>query len=197
MGLTTVLEPIDNLDICVDSLKMVTVASGQNLPRGRVVQLTGQFAAGAGVAGTNTGDATMGTPTAQDSASIGTFTVLFTAATVFHVINPSGVRLKDGATGVAYLDQVGFTITAGSTPMVAGDSFTIPVTLSGTAKVTSFTTGSKPYSVMYDAVDATGGAVIGKAYREAELKASECTFGTGTLAEVQDALDALDIHLMG
>ena len=196
MALTTVLEPIDNLDICVESLKQVTVASGQNLPRGRVVQLTGNFTAGAGVAGTNTGNATMGTPTAQDSARIGTFTVIFTAATTFYVINPSGVRLKDGATGVAYLDQVGFTITVGATPMVAGDSFTIPVTLSGTAKVTSFTTGSEPYTVMYDAVDATGGAVVGRAYREAELKASEVSFGTGTLAEVKDALDFKDIHLM-
>lgn len=196
MPRTEVAYAQDNLDICVESLKDVTVASGQNLPRGRVVQLTGQFTAAAGVAGTNTGNGTMGTTTAQDNADIGTFTVLFTAATVFHVINPDGVRLKDGATGVAYLDQVGFTITAGGTAFVAGDSFTITVTLSGTAKVTSFTTGSKPYSVMYDAVDATSGAVAGKAYREADLRAANCTFGTGTLAEVKDALDALDIHLM-
>lgn len=196
MPLTQVLEPQDNLDVCVESLKFVTVASGQNLPRGRVVMLTGQFAAAAGVAGTNTGNGTMGTTSALDNASIGTFTVKFTSPTVFYVINPNGVRLKDGATGTAYSDQVGFTITAGGTAFVAGDTFTIAVTLSGTPKVTSFTTGGVPYSVMYDAVDATGGAKIGKAYREAELKASECSFGTGTLAEVRDALDALDIHLM-
>lgn len=196
MPLTSVDTTQDNLDICVESLKNVTVASGQNLPRGRVVQLTGQFTSAAGVAGTNTGNATMGTTTAGDNASIGTFTVIFTAATTFYVINPAGVRLKDGATGTAYSDQVGFTITVGATPMVAGDSFTIAVTLSTSPKVTSFTTGSKPYTVMYDAVDATSGAVIGKAYREAELKASECSFGTGTLAEVRDALDALGIYLM-
>lgn len=196
MPLDTVTQTEDNLDICVESLKYVTVASGQNLPRGRVVQLTGQFTAGAGVAGSNTGNATMGTPTAADNAAIGTFTVIFTAATTFYVVNPDGVRLKDGETGVAYLDQIGFEITAGLTAMVAGDSFTVPVTLSATPYVTSFTTGSKPYTVMYDAVDATSGAVVGKAYREAELKASECTFGTGSLAEVVDELDALDIHLM-
>lgn len=192
----TVTESQDNLDVCVESLKSVTVKAGQNLPRGRVVQLTEQFTAAAGVAGTNTGNGTMGATTALDNAAIGTFTVIFTAATVFHVINPNGVRLKDGATGVAYSDQVGFTITAGGTAFVAGDTFTIAVTQSTTPKVTSFTTGSKPYSVMYDAVDATSGAKIGNAYREAELKASECSFGTGTLAEVRDALDALDIHLM-
>jgi len=197
MPLTTVLEPIDNLDICVEALKMVTVASGQNLPRGRVVQLTGQFAAAAAVAGTNTGNATIGTVTASDNASIGSFSIVMLTATTFSVFDPKGIRIKDGATGSAYAGLIGFTMTVGATPMVAGDSFTVAVTLSGTAKVTSFTTGSKPYTVMYDAVDASGGAVIGKAYREAELKASECTFGTGTLAEVQDALDALDIHLMG
>lgn len=196
MALTSVDTAQDNLDICVESLKYVTVASGQDLPRGRVVQLTGQFTAAAGVAGTNTGNATMGATTAGDNAAIGTFTVIFTAATAFYVVNPDGVRLKDGATGVAYNDQVGFTITAGATPMVAGDSFTIAVTLSTTPKVTSFTTGSKPYSVMYDAVDASSGTVVGKAYREADLKASECSFGTGSLTEVRDALDALGIHLM-
>lgn len=196
MALVQVLEPQDNLDVCVESLKNVTVASGQNLPRGRVVMLTGQYASAAGVAGTNTGNGTMGTTSAKDNATIGTFTVIFTAATTFYVVNPNGVRLKDGVTGVAYDDQIGFIITAGATPFIAGDSFTVAVTLSGTPKVTSFVTGGKPYSVMYDAVDATGGAVIGKAYREAELKASECSFGTGTLAEVRDALDALDIHLM-
>ena len=196
MPLVLVSQTEDNLDVCVESLKNVTVKSGQVLTRGAVVQLTGAFASGAGVAGTNTGNATMGTTSVTDQAMLGTFKVVFTAATVFYVLNPNGFRLKDGATGAAYLDQVGFTITAGVTPMVAGDSFTVPVTLSGNAQVTSFTTGSVPYSVMYDSVDATAGVTVGRAYREAELKASECTFGTGSLAEVVDVLDSLDIHLM-
>jgi len=196
MSLVTVLEPQDNLDVEVELLKQVTVASGQNLPRGRVVQLTGQFTAAAAVAGTNTGNATVGTVTASDNASIGSFSIVMIAATTFSVVDPKGIRLKDGATGTAYVGLIGFTMTVGATPMVAGDSFTVAVTLSGTAKVTSFTTGSKPYSVMYDAVNATGGAVIGKAYRDAYIKASEVSFGTGTDAEVRDALDTLDIHLV-
>lgn len=194
MALTTYTQ--DNLEVSPELLKTVTVKNGTSLARGDLVKLTGLFTAGAGVAGVNTGNATMGTPTAQDTAAIGTFTVIFTAATVFHVINPSGVRLKDGATGVAYLDQVGFTITAGATPMVAGDTFTIPVTLATTPVVELFTTGSDPYTVMFDTIDATAGAKSGRAYREAELLASEVNFGTGTLAEVRDALDKRDIHLV-
>jgi len=186
----------DNLEVCPDLLKNVTVKSGTSLARGALVKLTGQFTAAAGVAGTNTGNATMGTTSAQDTAAIGTFTVIFTAATTFYVVNPSGARLKDGATGTAYLDQVGFTITVGATPMVAGDSFTIAVTKAATPVVELFTTGAAPYSVMFDTIDATAGAKVGRAYREAELKASEVNFGSGTLAEVVDALDALDIHLV-
>lgn len=186
----------DNLEVCPELLKDVTVKSGTSLARGDLVKLTGRFTAAAGVAGTNTGNATMGTTSAQDTATIGTFTVIFTAATTFYVVNPSGVRLKDGATGVAYLDQVGFTITAGATPMVAGDSFTIAVTKATTPVVELFTTGATPYTVMFDTIDASLGAKTGRAYREAELLASEVNFGTGTLAEVRDALDAIDIHLV-
>lgn len=194
MAVTTYTQ--DNLEVCPELLKNVTVKNGTSLARGALVKLTGLFTAAAGVAGTNTGNATMGTTSAQDTAAIGTFTVLFTAATVFHVINPAGVRLKDGATGVAYLDQVGFKITAGATPMVAGDSFTIAVTQATTPVVELFTTGSDPYSVMFDTIDASLGAKTGRAYREAELLASEVNFGTGTLAEVKDALDKRGIHLV-
>jgi len=186
----------DNLDVCPELTKTVTVKNGTTLARGDLVKLTGQFASAAGVAGTNTGNATMGATTAGDNAAIGTFTVLFTAATVFHVINPNGVRLKDGATGVAYSDQIGFTITAGLTPMVAGDTFTVAVTLATTPVVELFTTGGDPYTVMFDTIDASLGAKTGRAYREGELLASEVNFGTGTLAEVKDALDKRGIYLV-
>jgi len=82
------------------------------------------------------------------------------------------------------------TVKAG-TSLARGDL----VKLTG-GVVELFTTGSEPYSVMFDTVDATGGAKVGRAYREAELLASSVNFGTGTLAEVVDALDALDIHLV-
>jgi len=48
---------------------------------------------------------------------------------------------------------------------------------------------------MAEDVDASAGDVIGLAYRRADLLASEVDFGTGTDAEVRDALDKLNIFL--
>jgi len=65
-----------------------------------------------------------------------------------------------------------------------------------TTKVIKFTTGSAPYTIMQEDVDATAGDKVGLAYRHAYLKASEVDFGTGTDAEVRDALDTKGIYLM-
>ena len=196
MALTKEDTTVDNLDVVVRKLKVVTVLSGQSVVRGEVMQLTGQFSAGTGVAGTNTGNGTIAGEVANDTANSGTYTLVALTATTFKVIAPNGVALNAIAdTGVAYDDQIGFTITAGGTPFVADDSFTIAVTV-GLGKQTSFLTGSEPSTIMYEDVDASAGDVNGWAYRDAELKASEVDFGTGTDAEVRDALDAKSIFLM-
>lgn len=76
----------------------------------------------------NTGNGTMNTPTAQASAQPGAYNVVFVAATKFEVYDPSGKFISVGTTGSAFLNQVGFTITAGGTAFVAGDGFTVTVT---------------------------------------------------------------------
>lgn len=84
--------------------------------------------AATGTAGTNTGNGTIGTISATQSAVSGEYKVTFTAATVFNVVAPNGDLLKSGATGTAYTaDGVTFTITAGSTAFAAGDTFTVTV----------------------------------------------------------------------
>jgi len=65
-----------------------------------------------------------------------------------------------------------------------------------TTKVIPFATTLVPYTVMYEDVDATAGDVIGLAYRDADIKASEVNFYSGTDAEVRDALDSKNIFLM-
>lgn len=196
MPLTTDEETTDNLDVFVRKLKQVTVISGQTVVRGEVMQLTGQFTAGVGVAGTNTGNGTIAGEVANDTASVGTYTIEMLTATTFKVIAPNGIALDaQGATGSAYDDQIGFTITAGGTAFIAGDTFTVLVT-AGLGKQTSFVTGNEPSTVMYDVVDASGGDVVGWAYRDADIKATEVDFGTGTDAEVRTALDAKNIYLM-
>ncbi len=89
----------------------------------------GGFEAGselAGAAGVNTGNGTIGSIAAGAALKNGSYTVKFTAATAFNVFDPNGSALATGTTGTAYSDpQLGFTITAGGTAFVAGDSFTI------------------------------------------------------------------------
>jgi hypothetical protein len=82
------------------------------------------------------------------------------------------------------------TVTSGSS-VSRGDLVMITA-----GKVLPFLTTNDPYTVMAEDVDATLGDKVGLAYRDADLKASEVDFGTGTLAEVRDALDFKNIFLM-
>jgi hypothetical protein len=81
----------------------------------------------------STGNATSSAITVGTKARPGVYTVLFTAATAFRVVDPRGRFIGTGATGAAFsADGISFTITAGGTAAVAGDSFSIVVT--GTEK---------------------------------------------------------------
>ena len=82
---------------------------------------------GLGAAGANTGNPTFGTITPADTAQQGSYLVLFSAATVFAVYKPDGTICKTaGATGTKFVDGgLSFTLTAGGTAAVSGDSFII------------------------------------------------------------------------
>jgi hypothetical protein len=84
----------------------------------------------ASAAGANTGTGTLGTlSVVAGTAQNGAYAVKFTGATTFSVFDPNGRELQSGTTGTAYADAgVAFTITAGGTAFVAGDSFTVTVT---------------------------------------------------------------------
>lgn len=85
---------------------------------------TAAFALDAGV----TGNPTCGTVTVGAAAIPGKYVVAFTAATKFTVEDPMGVTVGSGTTGVAFSKGgLGFTITAGGTPAVLGDSAAITV----------------------------------------------------------------------
>lgn len=85
----------------------------------------------------NTGNGAMGAITTNTVATqVGVYTVAFTAATAFTVTAPDG-DTATGTTGVAFSALgIGFTITAGGTPMVAGDGFAI-TTVDGISKPTA------------------------------------------------------------
>lgn len=78
--------------------------------------------------GGNTGNATMSAITVDATvAKAGVYKVRMLTATTFNVQDPDGMFISNGATGTAYSDDVGFTMTVGGTPMVAGDGFDITV----------------------------------------------------------------------
>lgn len=110
--------------------EVVTLKSGFGvLAIGAVL---GQILIGAATAaaksGGNTGNGTISAVTVAIGAKTGVYKVRFTAATVFQVLDPDGnVIGGNGATGAAFADDLGFTITAGGTAFVAGDGFDITV----------------------------------------------------------------------
>lgn len=110
----------------------VTVTFETGMDVGAVVKRTitsgtGAYTADAG----NTGNFTVGTVTVTDPAEVGNYRIVFTAATAFNLYSPAGTLVASGATGTAVNGEAGqgvsFTITAGGTPAVAGDSGTIAI----------------------------------------------------------------------
>lgn len=77
----------------------------------------------------NTGNGTIGsTSVAGYAATPGVYSVEFDDATHFVVSAPNGAEIGHGTTGVAFkAGGLSFTITAGGTAFVAGDSFAITV----------------------------------------------------------------------
>ncbi|MBL4839668.1 MAG: head decoration protein [Thalassospira sp.] len=83
------------------------------------------------VAGANTGNGTLDgvTVVAGKDVELGGYVLTAKTATKFAVVTPSGDALKDATVGTAYNSSHigGFTITAGGTAFVEGDSFTVTV----------------------------------------------------------------------
>lgn len=111
--------------------KWVSVAGKLNLAETVVVEhqnaRTGTYAATGG----NTGNFTCSAVTVAAGTRAGVYTGTLTAATAFTIVGPAGT-VGSGTFGSAFsTGGLGFTITAGGTPGVAGDSFTITVVPSG------------------------------------------------------------------
>jgi hypothetical protein len=131
-------------------------------------------------AGTNTGNGTLGSLTANGFApQLGAYTVSFADATHFVVSDVGGAEFGHGTTGVAFSGGgLGFTITAGATPFAPGDSFTITVSAGsgkwrpwdpGNADGSQFATG-----ILFAAKDVTTADLAALAIsRDAEVNATE------------------------
>ena len=76
--------------------------------------------------GTNTGNGTFGSITTGAGTIQGAYTLRMESATTYVVEDPTGAEVGHGTLGSAFTGgALGFTLTAGGTAFVAGDSFTI------------------------------------------------------------------------
>ena len=98
--------------------------------------IVGKIAAGAAVAAANAGNVgngTMSAPSDQVGVQVGAYLVEFIAPAKFNVSDPLGNLIGEGTTGVAFANQIGFTVTAGGTAFAAGDGFTVTVAVNANA----------------------------------------------------------------
>lgn len=167
-----------------------TVTASQTVGNPTVVSAAG---------GTNTGNGTLGTLSAKGYApSVGAYTVEFNDATHYVVNDPLGSEVGHGTTGVAFAaGGLGFTITAGGTAFVAGDSFTVTVA-AGTNKMKPWDPANADGSqfvagILFNGKNVTSGDKPALAItRHAEVNASELIYPTGTsAAQVASALAQL------
>lgn len=151
----------------------------------------------------NTGDATIGTITRGSSGYTGALVATMTDATHANVTDNDGTLLGVATAGVAFANAKGnFTITAGATPMVAGDGFTVTF-YQGVGEYRKSATGNgdgsqTPIAILADDVDATSAAVQTGAYFMGEF--NERVVGalmdaTWTIQTLKAALAGRGIHL--
>ena len=169
---------------------VVVTQSGAVVPSGTLLTQSGDTATtGTGTANAgNTGNPTFGTITIGAAALVGAYVLTFTAATKFDVEDPNGVKIGTGTTGVAFSKSgVGFTLTAGGTPAVAGDGFSIAVA-AGTGKYVPYTAGGAAGpadAILYNWLPAATGDTKAVAFvRDCEVNRAALT-GLDATAEGQ------------
>jgi hypothetical protein len=149
------------------------IESGQLLTK--VDTGTAAFAMDAGA----TGNPTSGAITVGAAAMPGAYVVEFTAATKFTVEAPDGVTIGTGTVGTAFnKGGLTFTLTAGGTAAVAGDTAKITVQV-GSGKYVAYTANGAAGSadaVLYKRLPAATGDVKAVGItRDAEVSAFQLT----------------------
>jgi hypothetical protein len=151
--------------------------------------------------GTNTGNGTVGTITPGANTLTGGYALVATSATVFTVTDPEGNALPNATVGSAYTNAaLNFTITAGGTAFVAGDSFTFTsyqTTGNCIVCVKNAGDGSQtPIGILADAVDASAGPAFVGAYLTGEFNINAVIMDASwTGYDMMAALQPRNIHL--
>lgn len=171
------------------------IVTGQNLTRGALLgKITLATPSIPAVVGT--GNGLMSAISLGAKGQVGSYVVKMTGATAFTVTDPNGDSLPAAAALGAYTDaQINFTITAGGTAFIAGDTFTI-VVAAGSGKfnlsLLAATDGSQvPYAVLAEDTNATSADKTATIYLTGEFNPNAMTFGTGHSATTAVTIAAL------
>lgn len=186
---------------------VVGVGHGRLSP-GVVLAKTATTYAGTGTAGgSNTGNGLLTAIAIQYPAFAGNYLVTLISDTEFMVTNPNGyadpalggtidfndtsINNGPGTVGTVFnAGGVGFLLSAGATPFIAGDTFTIAVTVTGGgwAPLLTGTTGITQYGILWGINDSTLNPAPGVAVvRAAEVNLSELIWDVSLTAAQQDA----------
>jgi hypothetical protein len=183
----------------------VLISGGAAFKRGT---LMGLIASSAGFSSAienapgNTGNGVVSAVATTTNTRVGRYQLTFSAPTAYTVTDPAGNTITAGTSG-AYSDaEIGWTFTAGSVAMVAGDTIDVNVSAGGgtyTKSVSTASDGSQtPIAVLADDADATGGTVNGGVYLHGEFNIRAVTFGAGiNEATAKASLAARGIFLKG
>lgn len=188
------------------SRENATLLSGQNLKAGAVLgKTTASGSASATANAGNTGNGAMGAITVSGRAKPGTYKLTIiepgTNVGTFQVEDPDGVQIGTGVVGAAFsAGGLAFTLADGTTDFVAGDGFSIAVSV--TQKYKEYnpanTDGSeKAVAVLFGAVDASAAdqpcAIIA---RDAEVNSAELQWFTGATSN-QKTTGLADLAAVG
>lgn len=180
------------------SREEVTVSGGAFVAGTVLGKITVGAATAAAIVGT--GNATISTIAVGAGAVPGVHTLRAISATKLWLLSPEGQYLGQATAGTeANIGGLTFTVTAGGTAMVAGDSFAITVAAGSgnyTAHDPDATNGSQiAAAILYAGVDATTATTGGITARQTEVNAETLTWAAGISAdEKAAAIAALATH---
>lgn len=136
---------------------VLVTQTGAAVASGSLLKAVASGSATFAMSGGATGNPTIGAITVGAAAADGIYTLTFTSATAYNLVGPNGVLVKAGTLGTAFSGGgIGFTLTAGTTAAVAGDSATMNVTAAGLVFVAYDGTGAAT-AILYSALPAATG----------------------------------------
>lgn len=188
----------------------VTIGENQTIEPGTILALLAQdgdvtTSVSAGTGNTGNGALVMATPAISSKAKNGTYIVIATSDTVFAVSSPTGANLGNAIVGTAFNKEIKFTINAGATAFIAGDSFDIAVGVETPSDYHAVAydpdgqDGSEKAAAIaiYPAVTGAGETdKIAAMFRDAEVNGTCLAWPEGVTAEQQAAAVA-DLEAVG